>query len=247
MRLDAADVSCRQLLTSGRYEPVVTSVFMRLLAEGDVCVDVGAHVGYFTLLASSLVGPTGRIYSLEPEAASYEALRSNLALNEIGNVTALAVAAGAEDGTGTLHTVPPGNSGRATLRPVPRSREGAAVPVAVRRLASVIAASELTRLRLVKVDVEGTEADVLRGMEPLFAAGAHPSVIVELHPAWWTEGTAAYLSDFCARAGLVPYGLAGRDLVGEAAQRGGAPLRFEELSRRQHVLLAAEPWPPPSS
>jgi FkbM family methyltransferase len=234
LRLDASDVGCEGLLVSGKYEPQVTALFRKVLKEGDVCVDAGAHVGYFTLLAATIVGETGRVYAFEPDPATHRILRANVELNEAANVSAFAAAAGAEDGEAVLHTVPPGNSGRASLRPADVVRAGR-VPVPVRRLATAVPAAELPRLRLVKIDVEGAEADVLHGLEPAFEAGARPAVIVELHPAWWDDDTAAYLTEFCNRLRLVPWTLR----IEAPTDRGRyVPTRFDAMQRHpEHVLL----------
>ena len=234
LRLDAADVTCEGLLVSGKYEPQITALFRKLLRPGDVCVDTGAHVGYFTLLAAGLVGSTGRVYAFEPDPVTHEILRANVELNGAANVSPCAAATGAEDGEAVLYTVPPGNSGRASLRAGDVVRAGR-VPVRMLRLATAVPEEELPRLRLVKIDVEGAEADVLRGLEPVFDAGARPAVIVELHPAWWDDDTPAYLTDVCNRLRLVPWALR----VEAPNDRGRyVPARFVGMERHlEHVLL----------
>ena len=186
IHVDMSDMMGRVLATSGVWEPHVTAVFPRLLAPGDVCVDVGAHVGYYTLLASRLVGRNGRVYALEPAEAAYRALGSNLALNRVSNVTALRIAAGASDGCALVVDPPPGNSGESAIR-IEKSggRDGvlpAAQSVAVRAVSTLLDPADVARLRLVKIDVEGFEAEVLRGLEPLLRSGVRPALIVELHP-----------------------------------------------------------------
>ena len=112
LRLDAADVTCEGLLVSGKYEPQITALFRKLLRPGDVCVDTGAHVGYFTLLAATIVGETGpgvrvRARPRDPRDPARERRAERGA-----NVSAFAAATGAEDGEAVLYTVPPGNPAR---------------------------------------------------------------------------------------------------------------------------------------
>jgi FkbM family methyltransferase len=208
MVVDTSDVLGRTLATSGIWEPQTTTAFHSLLADGDVCVDVGANVGYYTLLASNLVGPRGHVYALEPAPEIFAALEANLALNAVSNVTPLRIAAGPEEGHAALFRPPSGNVGRSSLRPhsdVPSRPDCSSVPV--RPLSAVIPAADLHRLRLVKIDVEGYEVEVLRGLEPLFERGLRPAVLVEVHTLDAPEAP-DYLEWFCATYSLRPYTLA---------------------------------------
>jgi FkbM family methyltransferase len=184
---DTTQVIGRSLATSGVWEPHVTAVVRTLLAPGDVAVDVGANVGYFTLLAAGLVGPEGRVHALEPSPATFAELTENVVRNGLRNVRAERLAAGAGAGEETLFEVSGGsNVGASSIRRHPGShRLGAAqvdeVPVHVAPLADVVPRDEWPRLALVKIDVEGFESDVLAGLEPIFAAGHRPAIAVEVH------------------------------------------------------------------
>jgi FkbM family methyltransferase len=180
MRLDTTDSVGRVLAIGGIWEPSVTALFRNVLSPGDVCVDVGANIGYFTLLAATLVGPNGRVYALEPAPDTHAALEAGIELNGFSNVTALCVAAGEADGEAVLddhvHSV------LSSIRGTGKDDTGAdGLTVPVRSVASVIQSSDLPRLRLVKIDVEGYELEVLRGLEPVLKRGARPTVIVEVH------------------------------------------------------------------
>ena len=74
------------LLTSGRYDPFESQVFSSLIHRGMTVVDVGAHAGYYTLLAASRVGDLGRVFSFEPAPENYNLLLKNLSLNGVSNV-----------------------------------------------------------------------------------------------------------------------------------------------------------------
>jgi FkbM family methyltransferase len=192
MIVDTSDTMGRVIAASGVWEPHVTAMVSRLLSPGDVCVDVGAHIGYYTVLAARLVGPGGRVYALEPSPAVNAALRANVVLNSATQVTTLRVAAGASDGRAELVAPPSGNSGQASTRIVASSGSDLRPDeVRVQPVASVVDESNVRRLRLVKIDVEGYEAEVLEGMESLFVGGARPAVIVEVHPHRVRETVAA--------------------------------------------------------
>jgi FkbM family methyltransferase len=186
MMVDTTDVAGRMLATSGVWEPHVTAAVRSLLRPGDVFVDVGANIGYFTLLGARLVGTGGRVHALEPAALPYEELVANVERNGLANVVPERVAAGATSGEGTLReVVEGGNIGASSLRSDPERGWGVvrAVPLTVplRTLADVVPVADWPRLRLVKIDVEGYETEVLTGLEPIMAAGNRPAVAVELH------------------------------------------------------------------
>jgi FkbM family methyltransferase len=156
MRVSTADQVGRVLAISGVWEPNATAAFRSLLRPGDVCLDIGAHIGYFTLLASRLVGADGHVYAFEPTPATYEALCANLRRNDVQNVTALPVAVGDMQGQAVLHEGPGTNTGRSTLRDVqpnaaPFNTPG--VTVDVRRPVSCVEDEDLRRIRVVKIDV----------------------------------------------------------------------------------------------
>jgi FkbM family methyltransferase len=202
MLADTSDVPGRALATSGIWEPYVTAALRRLLSAGDVAVDVGSNAGYFTVLASRLVGPSGHVYALEPGAEAFAMLRRNLELNRVSNVTALPVAAGADEGRAPLFGPAPGNTATSSLRrvPDPATAPGglAATEVAVRPLRSVLRPADLDRLRVVKIDVEGYEVEVLRGLEPIFDLGLRPALVVEVHESFDPDAP-GYIVEFCER------------------------------------------------
>ena len=145
MWVDTTEVAGRMLATSGVWEPHVTAVVRQLLGPGDVFVDVGANIGYFTLLGARLVGSRGRVHALEPSARAYPELVANIERNGLTNVVPERVAAGATSGEATLQDVVEGsNIGASSLRSDPERGWGVvrAVPVTVplRMLADVVPA-----------------------------------------------------------------------------------------------------------
>ena len=90
---DAADAAVTPGLLSGHYEPHLSAVFEKYCTSGMTVVDVGANLGYYSLLASRLVGPSGRVIALEPNSENCRLLLSSLRLNGSSNVQLLPVAA----------------------------------------------------------------------------------------------------------------------------------------------------------
>lgn len=233
MLVDTREPMGRVLATAGIWEPHVTAVFRGLLFPGDVCIDVGAYSGYYTLLAAKLVGPAGHVYALEPAPAAHAALESNITLNGLANVTALRVAAGEADHQARFDDRSEGQAIRSSVR----TSAELAPSVPVRTLASLVRASDVERIRLVKIDVEGYEVEVLRGLRPLFDSGARPALLVELH-----AGVVAPVVALLAELGTL-YGLHTHNVTGEgfADPWTGSPVelaRLLEPEHERHVLLA---------
>ena len=183
IRVDTTEAIGRALAVTGRWEPHVADAFHRLLAPGDVVVDVGANIGYHTLLAAKLVGARGHVYAIEPGAGAFAALTENVALNDLSNVTAFQIAAGAAEEEATLDDRPWGHSLHSFVRRETESRERRVegTRVRVRPVAAIVRPEHIAGLRLVKIDVEGYDLEVLQGLLPLFEAGARPALVIELH------------------------------------------------------------------
>jgi FkbM family methyltransferase len=247
MVVDTGDVIGRSLVVSGVWEPEVTRVFKDVLSPGDVCVDVGANIGYFTLLASRLVGPSGRVYAVEPSSIAYAALLANLERNAISNVVPLRVAAGAREGNADLRDPPPGNLGSASLLEAAATR-GSSRPargvtrVPVVPLSALLGQEDRHRVKLVKIDVEGFELEVLVGLEPMIDAGASPVIVVELNLAIWPPEARTLVTGICARHGLRPFSLSEEAADGRGRRPARVPVDIENLVGDQIDLLLAPSW-----
>lgn len=163
----------------GCLEVSVQEALRRLLGPGDVFYDVGANIGFFTLIGARLVGPTGRAVAFEPVPANAEAIRANAALNAIDNIQVLEKAAGAERRRDRLllvedlswsHLESRGWHPRTTL----------AVDIEVVTIDELVRAGEIPPPTLVKIDVEGSEVDVLAGMRETLERH-RPAIVCELH------------------------------------------------------------------
>ena len=172
---------------------VVQQLIASSVRPGDLVVDVGAHIGLNTLYLAGRVGPSGRVTAIEPAADNVTVLRRNLAANDLQNVTVCPVAAGRARGHCDLYL-------RGSLSAVNSlSAESFYAPVTKVAQVSVAPLDDLVREppRLVKIDVEGAELDVVAGMTHLLQA---PDIrlIVEWHPA--LQESAGYPADALPRA-----------------------------------------------
>jgi FkbM family methyltransferase len=168
-------------MAMGEYESQTTSLFEQILKPGMVVVDVGAHVGYFSLIAARQVGPTGRVFAFEPDPINYELLQRNIELNGYTNVTAVNAAVADVVGSRTLFQTALDSGRHSTYHHgLP---ESGSVEVDTWTLDAFLETKDWPPVDLVKVDVEGAEVDVLNGMTGLHERMPDIQLIIEFNPA----------------------------------------------------------------
>lgn len=153
----------------GVWEPNLTHWIQRRLAPGDGFIDVGANVGYYTLLASKLVGSSGTVVSIEALPAMFAVLENNLKINNARNVRAVNRAAWDTDDVLTIYTQPGDLPAQTTVMPAWAERyhlEGK-LKVPAAPLSTILTPEEFKTARLIKIDVEGAEWHVLSGLKQL--------------------------------------------------------------------------------
>ncbi len=151
-----------------------------LLAPGMTVVDVGANLGFFTLMVAPLVRPGGRIVALEPSRRTFGKLEGTIARNGLGDVvTAINSGCAADAGQATLHQVS-ASSGNATIL-----ADGSGEEIALTRLDDL----GLDAVGLLKIDTEGYESEVLKGGTRMLSE-ARPTIFIELG-GHYLEGTLA--------------------------------------------------------
>jgi FkbM family methyltransferase len=158
----------------GKWEPWVTKAIKTLLKPGMIFVDVGANIGFFTLLASTLVGPEGRVIAVEPLPQNNQLLAKSIQLNKCQNVELHAVAAGPQSGTMKMCHAARYNSGSFHFEN-PENPKQMTWEMEIRPLDDILAGRKPD---IVKIDVEGGEALVLAGMGETLAKH-HPLVLME--------------------------------------------------------------------
>jgi FkbM family methyltransferase len=205
---NTCDILQQYIYYFGVWEPHLTRWMRRRLAPGDVFIDVGANIGYFSLLASKLVGRCGRVVAVEASPRIFRELKANLARNGARNVRAVNAAATHCRGTARVFQGDAYNCGLTTIV----AEHGLAFDCEVEAapLGELLAPDEVRRARLIKIDVEGAEWSVVAGLAPLLAA-ARPDleVIVEVDGeslARQGKSTGEVVSVF-ARAGFHVYAL----------------------------------------
>lgn len=142
-------------------------------------MDIGANIGYYTILAATLAGPQGRVLAFEPQPAIRELLNANLALNRLSNVTVLPCALSDRTGTVRFCVPKPGNESMGSLRFNGRFEADCEIEVQARRLEDVLEAANCHRVDFVKLDAEGAELPILNGAPRLFSGPDRPCVVFE--------------------------------------------------------------------
>jgi len=168
-----------QLWAFGGYEPHLAELFGYLIRPGDRCVDVGANVGVHAVRLARLTGQDGAVVAIEPDPDVVRRTQRNIALNGLANVRVIRAAASDRSGETRLYRPGPRdtNRARASLHRLPYLT-GAATTVPVVTIDDVCADAPVS---LIKVDVEGHEAAVLRGAADTIARHA-PSIVFEYAP-----------------------------------------------------------------
>jgi len=170
----------RRIREEGVWEPYETSLLASFLQPGEVFVDVGANIGYFSVLAAHLVGDSGAVFAFEPGRDNFALLRDNLELNDCGHiVTGVEAGLAQLAGRGRLY-LSADNAGDHQIFAVGAARSYHGISLLN---GSDYLRGSLARMDLLKVDVQGAEYAVMAGLLPLLRELPRlPRIIVELTP-----------------------------------------------------------------
>ena len=179
MRVDPDDtvVSVR-LRELGWFEPYETRLIQRLVSPGNVVVDVGANIGYYTLQFARLVGSEGHVFAFEPDPHNFELLQRNVWQNGYQNVTLVRAAITATAGKIQLFQNPD-NQGDHRIYASDAGRTS--VDVDAITMDEFFAADD-RRLDLVKMDIQGAEGAAFKGMQTLLSNGRVARIVTEFWP-----------------------------------------------------------------
>jgi len=182
--LDPRDLIPIDILRTGQWQPEIWASIAPSLSDGSVFFDVGAHIGYFSMKASRKVGPAGRVLSFEPNPETLKLLRDNVAANHTANVTVEPIACTDSDQMLTLYAADIVNTGASSLSSANATITAAApkaYSVRGRPIDDVVRELQLSRVDVIKVDVEGAEVSVMRGALDTLRR-FHPKVVIEVSP-----------------------------------------------------------------
>ena len=169
-----------QRIIDGKFETTEISFVRRFLQPGMTVLDIGAHNGFYTLVASQAVGTAGHVYSFEPSPRERAALLKHLRLNRCANVTPQDFALGEENTESNLYVANGRATGCNSLKPPVVKYQTSPTPVRVRRLDDWLNEQKLDRVDFIKLDVEGGELGVLKGAKHLLERQPRPTILVEV-------------------------------------------------------------------
>ncbi|MCD9594165.1 FkbM family methyltransferase [Streptomyces solisilvae] len=164
--VDTQDLIQRYLYLFGVWEPHMTRWLQRRLKPGDVFVDVGANIGYYSVLASRLVGGSGKVVAVEASPTFLRLLQRHARRNGCANIRTVNAAVSDREELLTFILASSRNMGANSVVPYDGPAEST-FEIAARPLPDLLTEDEITRARVIKVDVEGAEGGVVRGLVPL--------------------------------------------------------------------------------
>lgn len=161
---DRWDVIGQTIMATGQWEGLLSKTIVACLAPGDTAVDIGANMGYDTMLMSQAVGAEGIVIAFEPDRVNLDALLQNIKLLDNDNVVVQSMAVSDAAGLVRISLAGDFNRGTSNLRP---NGVGPSQPVLANRLDLLLETATDARIRFVKMDIEGFEHKALLGMGSL--------------------------------------------------------------------------------
>lgn len=177
---------------AGFHETALVAWLAAHLKPGDVFYDVGAHIGYISLVAARLAGTGGNVFAFEPDPGNAARIRGHVQLNSLPQVEVVETAVWSECKTLLFQRASDSSSKNTGAVAALGNGQGAAKTVMVEAMTLDRFAANHRLPNVVKVDVEGAEEDVLKGAEELFRT-SKPTLICEIHNPRAAEGVATWL------------------------------------------------------
>ena len=178
----------------GDVEPAIQEVLAKRLKPGMVFYDLGANIGFFSLLAARLVGAAGQVFSFEPDAETAERLRRNLTRNGFINATVIEAGVWSTNGAVNFIAADKSSPDRGVGTFVAGENSTAGTPTRCVALDDFVRSAPAPDV--IKCDVEGAETEAFRGAEKLLAA-RHPLILCEMH----SDLNDKYLREYFVRFG----------------------------------------------
>jgi FkbM family methyltransferase len=173
------DKDTLELATHEFYEPMETDLFKREIQPGNTVLDIGANIGYYTLIAAHRVGPEGRVYAFEPDPANFSLLQKNVEANGYTNVVLVNKAVSNKSGKIRLY-LNPANRGDHRVYDSKDGRQSIEIEtVTLDRFFKPLD----KKIHFIKMDIQGAEALALEGMKSLVGKNKGLKLVTEFSPA----------------------------------------------------------------
>jgi FkbM family methyltransferase len=178
MELDSREYIQAMIYLFGDFEPPTIKFIESYIQKGFVIFDIGANVGYHTLIFSHLVGENGKVFSFEPEPENFATLNNNILINNIKNVITINKAVSDKKAVLDFYVSNSFNKGTHSLVYNPIQHSEVSIKIDCLPLNDFIVERSISKIDFIKIDVEGAEHEVIKGME---------SVIMRFKPAMLVE------------------------------------------------------------
>lgn len=186
LQLRASDTGVTPWVVLGHYEPWEEHALRDAVQKGDVVYDIGANIGYFTVMLASMVGPEGRVYAFEPDPRNIELLEANVKANNLLNVRILPFAL--SDKVGQTRLFRSGaNFGNNSVVEMNVQDCVDEIAVTTTRIDDLVKNYQARPPNVIKMDVEGHEVKILLGGEEVIRE-SRPSIVMELNPEFLHRG-----------------------------------------------------------
>ena len=169
------DAKSSGLVLTGYWEKHETEIFKKLIKKGMTVVDIGAHIGYYTLIAANLVGKKGKVYAFEPEQKNYSLLKKNIKINEYRNIVPVKKAVSSKTGTAKLFLQ---TSALHTLICPQNNKQS--IEIETVTLDNFIGEN---KINFIKIDAEGAEYMIFQGMRKILENNEDLIILTEFYPA----------------------------------------------------------------
>lgn len=193
----------------GIWEPNLTHWILNRLNPGDIFIDIGAYIGYYSTIGARLVGTKGKVIAFEANPKTFMRLKETIELNNINNIRLENIAILEEEGTISLYSGQKFNSGSTTL--IKNPNQEALATVKAIPLSKSLSDEEILRTRIIKIDVEGAELSVIKSLLPILNKFSKDmEIVVEISPSRLIEqgfSVDSLLSIFDSE-GYMPYEIA---------------------------------------
>jgi FkbM family methyltransferase len=170
---DSLNLSIKEI-----HEPFETELVKDHVNKGEFVLDVGAHIGYYSLIMARCVGKNGKVFSFEPNPLNFNILKKNIEINEYQNIVLEEKAVSNKNGTTNLY-LSKGNSGMHRIHPSKYCED--VISVDVVKLNSYFNNQITKKIRFIKIDAEGSELDVLEGLSDILK-NSKIKIIMEFVP-----------------------------------------------------------------
>jgi FkbM family methyltransferase len=179
LRVNFDDHLSQLIYFLGEYERPISEIVLTFVGPGDICLDVGANIGWYTTLMQKLVGNGGSVHAFEPIPSTFSILAENVASNSNPEVVVLNnLALGEEAGEVEMHTFDDRSAGHASISDFGDAAANC-IPTQMIRLDDYLVEKQVGDVKFVKIDIEGSELSMLKGSTRLFQQDIPPVIMIE--------------------------------------------------------------------